>query len=217
MLPTKYSRHLQNIHEKSKKSRNSLDMKLISMIDEEQLNKTPSSEDWWSRRKSQILGAQDDQSFCPCLSTMFRNQVKEIQRLTTPRGSLDLTLVSRLDDQQLSSTSSINRRPSLPLERFVSILDEEQNKSRKNETVLKAIEKIKRLKCECDGKKEENNLRLPVVNIVPSTPQFHTIISEGDREDRGNLSVIEANNSLLNPGICKEKRKHHNRHKHKSV
>ena len=192
-------------------------MKLISMIDEEQLNKTPSSEDWWSRRKSQILGAQDDQSFCPCLSTMFRNQVKEIQRLTTPRGSLDLTLVSRLDDQQLSSTSSINRRPSLPLERFVSILDEEQNKSRKNETVLKAIEKIKRLKCECDGKKEESNLRLPVVNIVPSTPQFHTIISEGDREDRGNLSVIEANNSLLNPGICKEKRKHHNRHKHKSV
>ena len=216
MLPTKYSRHLQNIHEKSKKSRNSLDMKLISMIDDEQLHKAPSSEDWWSRRKSQILGAQDDQSFCPCLSTMFRNQVKEIQRLTTPRGSLDLTLVSRLDDQQLLSATK--RRSSLPLERFVSILDEEQNKSRKNESVLKAIEKIKRLKCECDGKKEDN-LRLPVVNIVPSTPQFHTIISDGAREDRGHLSVVDADNLLINmnPGISQEKRKHRHRHKHKSV
>ena len=74
MLPTKYSRHLQNIHEKSKKSRNSLDTKLISMIDEEQLKRAPSSEDWWTRRKSQILEARDDQSFCPCLSTMFSNQ-----------------------------------------------------------------------------------------------------------------------------------------------
>lgn len=214
MLPIKYSRHLQNIHEKSKKSRNSLDTKLISMIDEEQLNRAPSSEDWWSRRKSQILEAQNDQSFCPCLSAMFMNQVADIQRMTTPRGSLDLTLVSRLDSQQLSSAT--NRRPSLPLDRYVSILDEQQNKNKRNEAVLKAINKIKQLKCECDGK-EEKNLRLPVVNIVPSTPQFHTVTLDKTRIDRDHLSVIDADNIELDPEIYREKKRHRHRQKHKSV
>ena len=137
--------------------------------------------------------------------------------MTTPRGSLDLTLVSRLDDQQLSST--IQRRSSLPLERFVSILDEHQkSKNQQNEAVLKAIDKIKRLKCECDDRKEEKRLRLPVVNIVPSTPQFHTIASDRARVDRGHLSVIEADNVQLDPDTYnKEKKKHRHRHKHKSV
>ena len=135
--------------------------------------------------------------------------------MTTPRGSLDLTLVSRLDDQQLSST--IQRRSSLPLERFVSILDEhQQSKNQQNEAVLKAIDKIKRLKCECVGK-EEKRLRLPVVNVVPSTPQFHTIASERARIDRGHLSVIEADNVQLGPDTYKEKKKNRHRYKHKSV
>ena len=144
------------------------------------------------------------------------NQVAEIQRMTTPRGSLDLTLVSRLDDQQLSST--IQRRSSLPLERFVSILDEHQkSQNQQNEAVLKAIDKIKRLKCECDRKEEKRLLRLPVVNVVPSTPQFHTIASDRVRIDRGHLSVIEADNVQLDPDTYKEKKKHRHRHKQKSV
>ena len=214
MLPTQYSRHLQNIHERSKKSRNSLDTKLISMIDEEQLNRAPSSEDWWSRRKSQILEAQNDKSFCPCLSAMFTNQVGYMQRMTTPRGSMDLTLVSRLDSQQLSSTT--HRRSSLPLDRYVSIIDEQQNKNQRNEAVLNAINKIKQLKCECDGKEEKNH-RLPVVNVIPSTPQFHTVALDKARIDRDHLSVIDANNVGQNPEIYKEKLKHLHRNKYKTV
>ena len=137
--------------------------------------------------------------------------------MTTPRGSLDLTLVSRLDDQQISST--IQRRSSLPLERFVSILDEHQkSKNQQNEAVLKAIDKIKRLKCECDRKEGKRLLRLPVVNVVPSTPQFHTIASARPRIDRGHLSVIQAVNVELDPDTYnKEKKKHQHRHKYKSV
>ena len=75
---------------------------------------------------------------------MVMNQVADIHRMKTPGGSLDLTLVSRLDSQQLASTT--NRRSSLPLGRYVSILDEQQNKYQRNEAVLNAINKIVKLR-----------------------------------------------------------------------
>ena len=183
------------------------------MIDQEQLHKAPSSEDWWTRRKSQLLGAQDNETICPCLSTMFRTQAEEMQRIITPRGSLDLTLASRLDEQQLMSAS--NRRASLPLDRFVSILDDQQRENRgSNEAIIKAIDQIKRLKCDCEGK-DKDNLRLPVVNIIPSTPQFHRITSVSHNEvvDHDYLAVIEADNAACEPIDRKRRRKHRKKFK----
>ena len=223
---TNFSRHFQNIKDKdytvgdlgawgNKEGlfRNTLNMNLIPMIDQEQLHKAPSSEDWWTRRKSQLLGAQDNETICPCLSTMFRTQAEEMQRIITPRGSLDLTLASHLDEQQLMSAS--NRRASLPLDRFVSILDDQQRENRgSNEAIIKAIDQIKRLKCDCEGK-DKDNLRLPVVNIIPSTPQFHRItsVSHNEVDDHDYLAVIEADNAAWEPIDRKKRRKHRKKFK----
>ena len=143
------------------------DSRLISVLDDEQLSRLPSSDDWWSRRKSQILGANDDENICPCISTMFREQLDELNRMVPRKDSLDLTLVSQIDEEQKLET----RRCSNPINRFVSILDDEQRQDTENkELVTKAVLKMKKLKCESSS---SDTVNIPIVKIIPSTPMIH--------------------------------------------
>ena len=144
-------------------------VKLISLLDEEQLRQAPSTEEIWSRRKSLLAGLEDDEGICPCLARIFREQLEEMKRILPARGSADLTRVSKIDAEQTAEP----RRNSLP-SRYVSLLDKEQRPSRANyEVVLKAYMKMKRAKCRCEhNTKEEDRERLevPEVLIIPSTP-----------------------------------------------
>ena len=154
------------------------DSRLISVLDKEQLSRLPSSDDWWARRKSQLLGANDDENMCPCISTMFREQLEEMNRILPHRDSLDLTLVSQIDEEQKLET----RRCSNPINRFVSILDDEQKNDTENkELVAKAFLKMKNLKCsKCEESSEA--LNVPVVKIIPSTPMMTSLFEiDNDR------------------------------------
>lgn len=142
-------------------------VKLISLLDEEQLRQAPSTEEIWSRRKSLLASLDDDEGICPCLARIFREQLDEMKRILPARGSLDLTQVSKIDAEQTVEP----RRNSLP-SRYVSLLDKEQKPSRVNyEVVLKAYMKMKRTKCRCEDVLEEREkLDIPEVVIIPSTP-----------------------------------------------
>ena len=142
----------------------SQNIKLISMLDEEQLKQVPSTEEIWSRRKSLLLNVDDDEGICPCLARIFREQLEEMKRILPARGSVDLSQVSQIDKEQTERP----RRSSLP-SRYVSVLDREQKPQQFNyEVVLKAYLKMKRSKCRC---KMEPPGGLPEVNIIPSTPR----------------------------------------------
>ena len=143
-------------------------VKLISLLDEEQLQQVPSTEEIWSRRKSLLAGLDDDEGICPCLARIFREQLEEMKRILPARGSVDLTRVSKIDAEQTAEP----RRNSLP-SRYVSLLDQEQRPSHANyEVVLKAYMKMKRTKCRCDhnAKSPGEEREIPEVNIIPSTP-----------------------------------------------
>ena len=173
------------------------DSRLISVLDEEQLSRLPSSDDWWSRRKSQLLGANDDENICPCISAILKEQLEEMNRIVPHRDSLDLTLVSQIDEEQKLETG----RCSNPLNRFVSILDDEQTHDTENkEVVAKAFLKMKNLKCsKCEESSEIVNI--PVVKIIPSTPMIHSLVEIDNDRILNSLPDVEHVN------------KHHKHHK----
>ena len=47
-------------------------IKLISLLDQEQLQQAPSREEIWTRRKSLLAGLEEDEGICPCLARIFR-------------------------------------------------------------------------------------------------------------------------------------------------
>ena len=48
-------------------------IKLISLLDQEQLQQAPSREEIWTRRKSLLAGLEEDEGICPCLARIFRS------------------------------------------------------------------------------------------------------------------------------------------------
>ena len=76
-----------------------MDRKLISMLDREQLNREPSSREWWDQRKQGLMRVSDDQNMCPCLADMFRRQSEQLNKLISSSKSLDLRMAGQLDRQ----------------------------------------------------------------------------------------------------------------------
>ena len=146
----------------------SQNIKLISLLDEEQLRTVPSTEEIWSRRKSLQQSLDDDEGICPCLARIFREQLEEMRRILPARGSVDLSHVSQIDSEQ----TVLARRSSLP-SRYVSVLDNEQRPKHVNyEVVLKAYLKMKKTKCKCSTNPRQGteDVDIPEVNVIPSTP-----------------------------------------------
>ena len=145
--------------------RPSVDRKLISMLDKEQLSREPSSREWWNQRKEGLMRVSDDQNMCPCLADIFRRQSEQLNKIISSSKSLDLTMAGKLDQEQLLH----QRRVSIPLDRFVAILDDQQTRrddSYNKEMMERVLKKMKNLKCKC----EAGNLNVPKVNVIPCTP-----------------------------------------------
>ena len=122
--------------------RPSVDRKLISMLDREQLNREPSSREWWDQRRQGLMRVSDDQNMCPCLADMFRRQSEQLNKLISSSKSLDLRMAGQLDREQLLQ----QRRVSIPLDRFVAILDDQQTRkedSFNKEMMEKVLKKMK--------------------------------------------------------------------------
>lgn len=186
-----YSRHLLNPHSEAALNvkdlgsvgRNSAGLyhnkELIPLLDQEQLRTAPSTEEIWSRRKSLLQSVDDEEGICPCLARIFREQLEDMRRILSARGSVDLSQVSQIDEEQTAEP----RRMSLP-SRLVSILDNEQNPQHVNyQTVLKAYFKMKRSRCKC-GKNPQQDIEIPAVKIIPSTPSVQELhLGSGDVEE----------------------------------
>ena len=79
-------------------------LKLVPLLDEEQLRRVPSNEDFWARRRSQLISVSNNDNMCPCMNFMFQEQLKEMQKIIQTRGLVDLSKACLIDNEQFSKS-----------------------------------------------------------------------------------------------------------------
>ena len=162
-----YSRHFSSLDVQEVRVDQVRRQRMISLLDQEQLTRDPSSQERWNQRKQVMVRIGDDQNMCPCLVDMFRRQSEEMNKILVTRH-LDLSKAGQLDHEQLLE----QRRVSLPLVKFVAVIDDQQQQQQQQhinntELIKKVVSKMK--KCQCP-----ESVQVPKVHVIPCTPLIHT-------------------------------------------